>query len=221
MRDEGPECGTIHSEIPEMPSDPHPDERDYRYLCLAHPGLLPIWESQVKRAEEIYHPIAWLLQYDELRVAGTDQRCRASGKTPGQLLRDHAKASIAMCRRVSPNAVVSVWNDMFDPHHNATSKKYFHVIGSLEDAWDGIDRDVLIMDFNDKVESFEYWSKRGNPQLVSGYFDNELGLQKEGDLIKKARQYPGVIGWVYTTWESNFKDLETYGAMCGFGDGGR
>jgi hypothetical protein len=199
------------------PHDPHPLERDYRYLCLSHPGVLPIWEAQVKRAEEIYHPLGWLLQYDELRVACCDERCRASGKSPGQLLAEHGRAAIEMCRRVSPGSVVAVWNDMFDPHHNARRKPYFHVAAGFEGAWDAIDRDVLILDFNDKMESFAYWSGRGNRQIIAGYFDGELGLKQEGDLVREARRHHGVIGWMYTTWDGNFSALESYGAMSGYG----
>ena len=198
-------------------SNPHSLERDYRYLCLAHPGILPIWEVQLKRAEEIYHPLGWLLQYDEIRVAGLDARCKASGKTSGELLAEHARAAVAMCRRVSPGSVVAVWNDMFDPHHNALKKPYFHCPGGFAGAWNGIDKDVLVLDFNDQVESFSYWAKRGNKQMISGYFDGELGLQKESQLIRQARQNPGIVGWCYTTWDGNFKDLESYGTMCGFG----
>lgn len=199
------------------PSHPHPLTRNYRYLCLSHPGVIPIWEEQIKRAEEIYHPLGYLLQYDELRVCGDDQRCRESGKTPGKLLAEHAKQTIAMCRRVAPHTVIAVWNDMFDPCHNAQLVPYFHVKQGFDGAWEGIDKDVLIFNFNDKIESFSYWAKRGNRQLIPGYFDGELGIKTESELIRKARAYPNVIGWMYTSWESNYNQLEAYGGISGFG----
>src|SRR5205823_13068357 len=100
------------------PAEPHPREHEYRYACLAHPGVFQVWEEQMRRAEAIYHPMWWLLQcYDEIRVAHTDQRCADSDLSPGELLREHVRKALAMCRRVTPGRVIAVWNDMFDPYH--------------------------------------------------------------------------------------------------------
>lgn len=199
------------------PPHPHPDEKNYRYLCLSHPGVLPIWEEQVRRAEGLYQPTGWLLQYDEIRVAALDERCRASGKSPGQLLADHARAAVAMCRRVSPGAVVGVWNDMFDPYHNGAKRPYYHVAQGFAGSAAGLDAEVLVVNFNDDARSFDYWSQRGNRQIIAGYFDGELGLEKEKALLQEAHQLPGVIGWMYTTWKENYASLRSYGALCGFG----
>ena len=199
-------------------SNPTSEERDYRYLCLSHPGVIPLWEEQIRRAEELYHPDGWLIgAYDEIRVACADERCRRSGKTPAQLLAEHAQATIAMVRRVTPGRVVAIWNDMFDPYANAAPGHYYHVAQGFSGAWDGIDKDVLILDWNDRVESFRFWAERGNPQIFCGYYDGELGAQKEASLVQRARQYPGVIGWMYTTWKANFSAMRPYLALTGFG----
>lgn len=199
------------------PPDPRPDERDYRYLCLSHPGVLPIWEEQLRRARQIYHPNGWLFQYDELRVAASDARCRATGKSPGQLLAEHTRAAVGMCRRVDPGSVVAVWGDMFDPYHNAGKVPYYHVARGFAGSWEGIDRGVLVFNFNDDARSFRFWADRGNQQIVAGYFDGELGLAKEKDLMAEARRVPGVVGWMYTTWKGRYEDLGTYAAALGFG----
>jgi hypothetical protein len=202
------------------PRDPHPEAKPYRYLCLSHPHVLPIWEAQVRRAEGFYHPTGWLLQYDELRVAAADARCRATGKSPGQLLAAHARAAIAMCRRVSAGAVVAVWDDMFDPYHNAGRRPYYHVSAGFGGSWAGIDSEVLVLNFNDRPDSFRFWAARGNRQLVAGYFDGELGLAREGRLIRDVRHLPGLIGWMYTTWKDDYSQLSPYGAISGFGRSG-
>src|SRR5262249_8547022 len=126
------------------PANRTPEERDYRYLCLSHPGVLPIWEEQLKRAEEIYHPAGWLLMYDEIRVAGSCDRCKRTGKTAAQLLTEHTRRAIEMVRRVTPDRVIAVWNDMYDPYHNAKPGNYYHVKGGFGGAWDAIDKEILI-----------------------------------------------------------------------------
>jgi hypothetical protein len=200
------------SMVEPRPIDPHPEEKDYRYLCLAHPGVIPVWEEQIRRAEEIYHPMGWLLQYDEIRVAGTDARCRATGRTPGSLLRDHVQRAVAMVRRVTPGRLVAVWSDMFDPYFNATTRRYYHVNGSLAAAAGAVDRDVLILSWNDKPESFPYWSSRGNRQIVPLYFDHDdMTPAQERSLIQTAVRYPGVVGWMYATWRRQYFELEAYG----------
>src|SRR5207253_8185077 len=145
-----------------------------------------------------------------------DERCRASGKTPAELLAEHARRTIAMCRRVTPGAIVAVWNDMFDPYHNAKAGPYYHVPPGFSGAWEGIDRDVLILNWNDKLESFRFWSERGNPQIFAGYYDGELGSSKEASLTRQAAQLPGVIGWMYTTWKGDFREMRPYLALSGF-----
>lgn len=199
------------------PEHPARQEKNYRYMCLSHPGIHRVWEEQLRRAEGIYHPTGWQLQYNELMVAGTDERCRATGKTPGELLADHARKTLEICRRVSPGCVVSVWNDIFDPNHNARDH-YFHAAGSFRGSWRGLDADVLVMDWNWSISSFRFWSNRGNRQIIPGFYDGQLGMSREKDLVRQARRISGVVGWMYTTWSNDFSKLKTYGDFCGFGD---
>lgn len=204
------------SMVEPRPIDPHPEEKNYRYICLAHPGVFDVWEAQLRRADEIYHPVGWLLQYDEIRVAGLDRRCRQSGRSPGELLRDHVQKAVAMVRRVTPGRTIAVWSDMFDPNFNATSKKYYHVNGSLAAAAGAVDRDVLILSWNDKAISYSYWANRGNKQIVPLYFDHDdLTPAQEQALVRAAVRQPGVIGWLYSTWKRQYQELENYGETYG------
>jgi hypothetical protein len=121
-----------------------------------------------------------------------------------------------MVRRVRPDGIVAVWNDMFDPHHNAKKGNYYHVRGGFYGAWEGIDRDVLVLNWNDNLASVDFWERRGNRQIICGYYDGELGMQREGEFIRQARRRPGVVGYMYTTWEANFSALKPYLSLSGF-----
>lgn len=198
------------------PARPFKEERNYRYMCLSHPGVHKIWEEQLRRAEQIYHPTGYLLQYNELMVAGTDERCRATGKTPGELLADHMRKTAELCRRVSPGCVVSIWDDMFDPYHNALNH-YFHAAGSFHGSCEGVDKDIVVFDWNWSISSYRFWSARGNRQIIPGFYDRQLTWKSEVSLARQARDVPGVVGWMYTTWENDFSGLKDYGEIAGFG----
>lgn len=206
------------------PDDPHPREKDYRYLCLAHPGVHAVWEAQLRRAEEIYRPMGWHLQgYNEIRVAGTDELCERSGRNPGQLLRDHVRRTLEMVREVTPDRVVSVWNDMFDPNHVAQARKYYHVVGHWAAAAGAVDKDVLVLTWNNVKRSFQYWADRGNKQIVPIYYDHDdITLEAEQDLVKAARRLrKSTIGWMFSTWKRNYAEVETYGEIYGDGSPAR
>jgi hypothetical protein len=200
------------SMVEPRPLDPHPAERHYRYLCLAHPGIHQVWEEQIRRAEEIYHPMGWLMGYDELRVLATDARCKATRKTPGQLLREHVQKATAMIRRVTPGRTIAAWSDMFDPYFNAKPGKYYHVEGSLAASAGALDRDILVFSWNDKKQSIPYWASRGNKQLIPIYFDHDdMTPQQEVDLLRYARTQRGVVGWMYSSWTRKYDEVEVYG----------
>lgn len=217
-RDALGEWAAADSVLEPRPPDPHPDEKNRRWLCLSTPVVFDIWEKQLRRAAELYHPTGWLLGYDELMVAARDERCRATGKSAGQLLAEHARRATALVRKLTPGAVAAVWNDMFDPNANAR-ERYYHAAGGFAGSWDGLDPEVLVVNWTPSLESLRFWSGRGNRQVIAGYYDRRLGSDREAAFTAAARQLPGVGGWMYTTWENNYRDLESFGAVCNPGSG--
>ena len=102
-----------------------------------------------------------------------------------------------------------VWSDMFDPHHNAV-KDYYLVNGDLKGSWLGLDPKVVIMNWNfgARDKSLAFFSGRGHPQILSGYYD--AGPDQIKGWLEAARGVPGVIGVMYTTWQNNYTDLEAF-----------
>jgi len=219
-------CGNHGSSLVSYTGDPtivEPHQwQQYHYTCLSHPRVHEIWEEQLVRAKRLYAPIGWHLWYDEIRVAGVCDRCRASGKTTGQLLTEHARKTIAMFRRVSPGTLLSVWNDMFDPYINA-KRPYYNVKEGFEGTWNAIDRDILIINYTISDELWErsrkslsFWARRGNRQIVAGYYDHAsyrpepLNAAGERRLIRRAQSIPGLAGFMYSTWRNQFDHLQEY-----------
>jgi hypothetical protein len=107
---------------------------------------------------------------------------------------------------------VFTWSDMFDPFHNAV-KSYYLVRGDLTGAWDGVDKSVIIMNWNfdRRRESLKFFSDRGHSQILAGYYD--AGPAQIGQWLESTRGVTGVIGVMYTTWQQNFTDLEAFAGV--------
>jgi aspartyl-tRNA(Asn)/glutamyl-tRNA(Gln) amidotransferase subunit A len=50
--------------------------------------------------------------------------------------------NVRFCRGLLRPDTAYVWNDMFDPFHNAVKGPYYLVNGPWTDAWEGLDKDV-------------------------------------------------------------------------------
>lgn len=201
-------------------------EKNGQYLCLADPRVHPIYEQIVDNILELFpagSPLACLMAYyDEIRQQGTHSVCRRPG---GELLAEHAQKTMQIVRDRAPHLVPAVWNDMFDPNHNAiTPYSDYPVHGGWSGSWNGIASDVLVMDWmtpnrdtseDDSFISFKWWAARGNPQLYMGYYDGASGdgttAAKERDYIRnRVQALPSQVGYCYTTWTGNLSRTKEY-----------
>src|SRR4029078_756569 len=99
--------------------------------------------------------------------------------------------------------------DMFDPEQNAV-KDYYLVNGDLANSWDGVPREVTILNWNLKEmgSSLQFFARRGHQQVICGYYDGDPNSIR--DEVRAARDVPGVTGVMYTTWKDRYDDLETF-----------
>jgi len=175
--------------------------------CLSEPKVYDLLKDQAKRVHELLKPKTWFLSHDEVRVAGWCRACRDTKKTPGQLLADNVSRCVKVIRALDPKAEVVVWSDMFDPHHNAVDR-YYLVNGSLEGSWKGLPEDVVIANWNGgkAAASLKWFAGRGHPQVMAGYYDE--GPDNFKRWRAAAKGVPKVAGFLYTTWQHKYDDLE-------------
>ena len=108
-----------------------------------------------------------------------------------------------------------VWSDMFDPNHNAVrgllprQRLARRLVGGP-----GPPRSIIANWNGGKAKaSLDFFADRGHPQVIAGYYDGDDNF-KTWDAA--ARGVPKVIGFMYTTWQDRYDDLERYGkAMRG------
>ena len=180
--------------------------------CLSHPKVFEVLEEQVRLVKKYLAPKKYMMSHDEIRVAGWCDLCRAGGRTAGQVLAENVRRCTQIIRRTDPKAEVFVWSDMFDPHHNARDN-YYLVASTFEGAWEGLDPRVHVVCwyFGKRNESLPFFAGRGHTILMAGYYDqadvkaNVLGWREAATKVPEA-----VRGLMYTTWRSQYKDLEAF-----------
>ena len=179
--------------------------------CLSEPKVFDDWRDEVKTANALFHPDAFLMEHDELRVVDQCASCQAMHMTPGQLLAWNIHKSAGIIRAIRPDAGIWVWSDMFDPYHNATDHFYL-VNGSLKGSWKGLDKDIGIVNWNGGggAKDVKFFADLGLKQVLSGYYDGDedgAGIQK---WITGAQGLRGVVGAMYTTWNDNYAPMDTW-----------
>lgn len=177
--------------------------------CLTEPAAYELMRKEIERVKDLLAPKTYFMSHDEIRVINWCQTCIAQKKTPGELLADNARRCVRIIRDVSPGARIVVWSDMFDPHHNAKSA-YYLANGTVEGAWEGLPRDVIIMNWNHTARkaSMEWFASRGHGQIIAGYYDRPTREIRQW--LDDARVVPSVSGIMFTTWKRNYVDLEEF-----------
>lgn len=183
--------------------------QDQVACCLSEPAVYDILQEQIARVNDLLQPRRFFLNIDELRVANWCDACAGRGLSPGQLLADALTRLVAMIRQINPGAEIWTWSDMFDPYHNAVDS-YYLVNGSWAGSWEGLTPDIGIANWNfgKLTASLNWFAALGNPQLIAGYYDSNPGRIRQQ--LDQAAGTPGLVGVMYTTWQSRYTDLEAF-----------
>ena len=185
--------------------------------CLGDEGVFRVIEDQVRRVQKLFEPKLYFLSHDEIRVANWCGSCSRPGRSAGELLAENEKRCAAIVRKVDPQAQGCVWSDMFDPHHNAV-KDFYLVSGDLAGSWDGLESDVIIVNWNSGKarESLPFFGKRGHEQVLAGFYDGDPA-SISGWLRSGKPEETRVAGAMYTTWQGDFTKLDAF-ARAAWGD---
>lgn len=180
--------------------------------CLSEPKVYALMKEEATKVNALLKPKMFFMSHDEIRCANWCKACTDRKMTPGQLIADNAKRSVEILKEINPDAKILVWNDMFDPHHNAVEGPFYLVNGPITGSWEGLPKDVIIANWNggNAAKSLKFFADRGHEQLAAGYYD--VDDLSGFDNWQKAREgIPNVTGFMYTTWEQKYKLLEAYG----------
>jgi hypothetical protein len=179
--------------------------------CLSEPKIFELWRDEVKRVNDLLHPAGFLMSHDELRVMNQCALCQSKGMTPGELLAWNVREARKIIREIRPDAEIWVWNDMFDPMHNAVDH-YYAVNGSLAGSWKGLDKDVGIANWHGglKGKNCGFFAELGLRQILCGYYDSDEDGSAISEWLENTKSVPGIVGAMYTTWEDKYGAMEKW-----------
>ena len=178
--------------------------------CYSEPKLYELIEKQLKWIRANVNPDIYMMGHDEIRLAGQDDTCTARKMTCGQLLAENMRKSVAILQRVAPDKKYMVWNDMYDPFHNA-KKEGAHYLAkdSFDGSWEGLPTGVIAMNWhNNNADSVKFFDDRSNQQILAGYYDKDPARMAQW--LEMAAPYKGVVGVMYTTWLHDYTKLEDW-----------
>jgi hypothetical protein len=184
--------------------------------CMSEEAVFEILQDTIGRLNRLLDsPKYWWLGYGELRTGGGCALCKASRKTPGELLAEHVRRVSGMVRKAREGAEIIVWYDMFYPGSNARDE-YYLVEGSLANSWKGLDRGVMVSKWSvpGRDECMRFFADRGHRQILSANLDQVKdpedylrGWLKSMDTVRD------VQGIMYTTWQNRYDHLSIFGRM--------
>lgn len=186
-------------------------------ICMSEPKTYEIIEKQMRWMKENAQADAYMLSHDEIRMQGWDDSCAKTGKTSGQILADCVRRCVEIVKRVEPGKPVMVWNDMFDPNHNAREKDengqpfimYMTRGGTWAGSWDGLSSDVGVATWLYNSEpSLKFFADRGEQQILAGYYDYDPS--KIVPWLETASKFQGISGVMYTTWVGDYSKIEAF-----------
>jgi hypothetical protein len=177
--------------------------------CIADTEMQGLLADQAKRMSDAWGEVGvagYMMSHDEFRTLGWDAACQQMHKTPGELLADNAKYCVGLVH----GSKVYVWNDMFDPFHNAVNGPYYLVNGPWTDSWEGLEQSVTIVNWNygHRDDSLKFFADRGHPQLIAGFYDGSL--DRDRNWLASSKKVKGIVGFMYTTWRGDYSKIEEY-----------
>src|SRR5205814_4305831 len=111
--------------------------------CIAEPKTDELLADEAKRVKEAVGCKSFMMSHDEFRSMNTDDACVKRGLDAGALLAENAR----QCVKLLEGSTIYVWNDMFDPFHNAV-KDYYLVRGDLQGSREGLPKEVVIVNWH-------------------------------------------------------------------------
>jgi hypothetical protein len=185
--------------------------------CLNHPGLGTYFAKSAERVQKEFTPRKWFFSMDEFRCGCKCELCRRDRRTVGRQLSAVVNRMRAEVRRVSPEAEVYMWPDMFDPEANARAG-YYQLPSTAAGSWLNLPKDIIMANWGCRPRnSYQFFSLRGFRTQCATYYDEDSTLKWSRQMLDAASKTPNCTGWTYTPWAhsrdllENFVDLaDTY-----------
>lgn len=178
---------------------------------LCDPKVFDLCALQIRKTEEALSPDGYFMSHDEIRCAGWEPEAVRRFSTSGELLAYNVRRCYEIAHREGGGKPVYVFSDMFDPNHNARAD-YFLVNNTIEGSWNGLDQNVVVMTWGGEKYArpgLEFFGQRNLKQMIAAYHDRDV-VADHKMWTEAARGVPDIIGVMYTTGRSDYRNLEKF-----------
>jgi len=215
-----------------------PDD-DVGYVCcsLRHPRVLKLFRNQVAGINTIVNPNRWLINHDEIRGMGHDPLSESD--SPAAILMENLQKCTGIIQTINPNAGIAVFNDMYDPHHNAVRRdevnssgdrlSYYPMVnGEFYNSWNDMDKKLTILnwqmaglpptvtvlgEWKDSLTHFENCVQV--PQVVNGFYDvttgDEAGVkERAGKQFSLAKGFQKITAVCYYSIKRDHRFIKQF-----------
>ena len=180
--------------------------------CLSEPKIYDILKTEVEWARDTARPDIYIMSHDEIRDGGWDDTCAKRNMTCGQVLAENIKKCTDLIAKADPGKPIAVWNDMFDPFHNAHKEGYMYLakgVGPWYGSWEGLAPSVIVANWHqNNADSLKFFAERGNAQILAGYYDADP--KRIVEWLEMGAKVKGVSGVMYTTWCGDYSKIEEF-----------
>lgn len=185
--------------------------------CMSEPEVYEIWRRNVPLIKQHLNPKYYFLNVDEVRVGGTCKACRDRNLTMGEIIGDCVQKQVEIVKSADPEAEIIIWSDMFDPFHNANTRRgdnYYLCAGNYDKSWEHLPKGLIIACWHHRMryESLKHFSDLGYRTFACGYYDED-NLDNDVTWLEALDATPGAMGIMYTTWLRKFDLLPAFGDL--------
>lgn len=188
-------------------------EKQQVTVSVSEPKVFEIMEDEMRRVSALFGAKSYFMNYDEIRSAGWEDQPGGAHLSPGELLAKHVTRAVEIVRKYAPGAAIYVWSDMFDPYHNAPELKpgdyYYFANGAWYGSWEGLPKEVGIVNWIGRPESLKWFADRGHRQIVSISLDSGP-VDRATRRFERAAGVPNVVGYMYTTWSKRYDNMAPF-----------
>lgn len=184
-------------------------------MTMEDPAVYPIMEQDVNNCVKVWNPTGFFMHFDEIRIGGWE----TPSIPPGGIVADMCQRATAVIRKASPNATIYTWSDMFCPEQNAWAtgeegvKNFYLVHGNWAGSWDGLPKDVTVMNWVGGAKGVKFFADRGNSQILCGYYDARDTAGMKRNITAWTKDSAGVnniLGFMYTQWGTGYNNMKEY-----------
>jgi len=186
--------------------------------CPFEPQTYAVMEKTIKNVIEMLNPDFISLGHDEIRGLNRDMRCRRQHMSNAEVLAYDINRLDAIIKKYSKTTRMLVWDDMFNPWHNAKKDyqlEFGGVQGETASALDKIYKDVIFLiwwgddkDWLSKMKnSPDFFEKKGFDYFVVGS-KTKKNLKGWSGIVKNKKRCLGIFTTTWDGIENNIQALD-------------